>query len=277
VKSAASFTILKLSSALCAFVFFSGCVYSTHRPLHTLNAKLLDWANQQYNDATGHAVDLTRFPGATLSFSANETLGVGKYGRVNLLTAHEFKIPSNRGHFLTVMFLTDGSRCRIDKSAYETISSATQKVFSGLSKKLVPSGFLRIVMTRDGPFDANQFYALHLARQVDLRLYFPCEDGVEEVATYSALLTSLHELTHFIYRLHSGPFRRTEQEEIVADDAPACVYEALGGSTSAQRLRVEFSPEVYYAQSLYYGDKQPGPPTGEACATWKKTIESFVR
>lgn len=133
------------------------------------------------------------------------------------------------------------------------------------------------MLTRDGPFDANQIYALHLARQVDLRLYFPCEDGVEDVATFSALLTSLHELTHFIFRLHSGFSRRTEQEEIVADDAPACVYESLGTSTTAQALRRKFSPDVYYAQSVYYGDKKPSPPTDLACASWKQTIESFVR
>lgn len=123
---------------LSAAIFLAGCVYTTHRPSRALNTAMLAWTNQQYNDATGHAVELTKFPGATLSFSANETLGVGRYGHPDLLTAYAFNVPAAQGRSLRVAFLTDGLRCRVARSAYETMASATQAALTKISKQKVP-------------------------------------------------------------------------------------------------------------------------------------------
>jgi hypothetical protein len=264
-------SVLVLAAIFCA----TGCTYTVHRPLAKLHKIMLDWSNQKYDDSTGHMVELVKLPGATYLYSTNETLGVGAYGRPHLLPAFKFNVPAAHQHSLTVAFLTDGLRCRVSPPTYEAMAVATRGALSRIDSRYVPIGSVDIILNRDGPYFVDQIYAIRLGRSIKLMLYFPCEDGVEDAANISSLLTSLHELTHIIYRLHSG-IPGSPEEEISADDAPACVYEDLRGSSAAEMLWSEFPPDAYY-HDIYYGPDKAHPQTAFACERWVRTIQAFAR
>jgi hypothetical protein len=253
-----------------------GCTFTVHRPLPELHQKMLEWSGQKYNGSSAHAVKLVKLPAATYLYSTNETLGVGEYGHIHTLSAFTFQVRAAHRHFLTVNILTDGPRCRILQPTYDAMAAATQAAFSRLETRFVPTGSLDLILTRDGPYFANQTYTLHFGRNIELELYFPCEDGVEEVANVSSLLSAMHELTHIIYRLHSKIPAGASQEEITADDAPACVYEELQKSPAGDALWNKFPPDAYYHDSFYYGHDIAHPQTAEACNRWVRTIQNFV-
>lgn len=253
-----------------------GCTLTVHSPMTRLHKLMLDSSNQQYDDSTGHMVFLMKLPGLTYTYVSNETLGIGKYGKSHFLFADAFDIPSARGRSLTFRFLTDGNRCRIADSEYDAIERATRTAFSKISDKFIPSGSVDIVLLRDGPYFVNRTYSLRFGTSIQLALFFPCEDGIEEVTNFSAILTSLHELTHIIYRLHSGiPGGTSPEEEIVADYAPACIYEDFDESDSSKSLRLRFPADAYYRGSIY-GKEAAQIPTELACRVWIHTIQSFI-
>ncbi len=248
-----------------------GCTVTSDRPIATLEKVREKWQPGQEGVVRAHGVGLTRLPFTTFTLSASESWGVGAYGTPAFIDAGRFEVPARKGQKLRFEFNNDGVACQAPDDFYALLADATRATLGRLRTDRVPAGTVRIYLLRDGPFFAKRVYALRGGRRIDVSLYYACDSTEPGVATFHALATTLHELTHLMLRLQAAP-RTRSTDEFLADYAPACLYEALGALQRGPALITKFPAAAFYAASIYHAGDIETPNVVWSCRAWVESL-----
>lgn len=192
---------------------------------------------------------VTRLPGATLAGSVSHVRGDTPL-LARPLSALTF---DSTGNAPRLRFVPYEGACTVDPRMVALLQTQVDEVYAHLGTARNWRRFdVTIHLVPEGASVSRQVNAVRLGGHVSQRFYFPCGTTDPQRDIFHGVLTSLHETTHAMSAMvgHDADWKPahggTDEEEVLAEGGPACLYEELAGKDD-DGLKESLPARVYLA------------------------------